>query len=770
MLGLRILIALLLISTVASAQVKQRIGTYGLESPRMQPDSGFRVPTVQVGIRDQRAGLDTAQLWYNKVDSTLEVYTGSQWIDAGGASQAALNPLMPVSDIYRNYVVNFHDSCFVDSTLVDVLPNETHYFNKGLVVKSTETGAFINSRLQFHNYGYLVNEIFSQRLLFQILDSSTRISIGIGIKNQGIANIAAPRDMYSFIEGYVNDTSLTKIYNYQESSGPFSVSNRGILIRRGDIVEITLTQKQDSCVFYYRNLTTNNSLSLTRLIPSTLSGSSSRMGFASIFLREGHYRLMNYTISIPTDFDYVFIGNSVTWGHSVDSIKKAFVNLLRTKTSAKINNTSKSAGCIYDYLSVRDNLNFRNKTVFLSGIMSVDPVPGRTDAQIKADYQTLVTRLKVKGNKIIHLDAIYRAAFLGSGGWPQIEALNRWLDTAYGGIDTIVHFTGFDNSYLYSDLIHPNNAGHQKALEQVVAKLPWLFEKDPLYFLPGVDTIYRKPGRDSIFYTIRGGAERAIRDSVGSGGGGSTWNAITDPTGDQALIFGAGESSTWTNSNTTEDLLTVNSSTMTTSSLVSLNSTSTALAAGNNLMELVMSGANGTNAITATAQRVSVTNTNGVSGTNIGTDYTVSGAPTANYSVRANAGINFSHNGGFITGDNGFTLTASGGTGIASALMGGSGINMSAGGVSIPVSGTNIVTIVGGGVYVGSPGSPDASAVLDAASTTKGFLPPRMTATQASAIASPAEGLLVYVTNTNGTFTSKGWWGWSGAAWEKLNN
>lgn len=64
----------------------------------------------------------------------------------------------------------------------------------------------------------------------------------------------------------------------------------------------------------------------------------------------------------------------------------------------------------------------------------------------------------------------------------------------------------------------------------------------------------------------------------------------------------------------------------------------------------------------------------------------------------------------------------------------------------------------------------DNSASLQITSTTKGFLPPRMTATQASAISSPAEGLLVYVTNTNGTFTSKGWWGYDGATWQKLNN
>lgn len=74
------------------------------------------------------------------------------------------------------------------------------------------------------------------------------------------------------------------------------------------------------------------------------------------------------------------------------------------------------------------------------------------------------------------------------------------------------------------------------------------------------------------------------------------------------------------------------------------------------------------------------------------------------------------------------------------------------------------------GVGIGNVSTVAASAQLEITSTTKGFLPPRMTATQASAISSPAEGLLVYVTDTNGTFTSKGWWGYNGTTWEKLNN
>jgi hypothetical protein len=75
-----------------------------------------------------------------------------------------------------------------------------------------------------------------------------------------------------------------------------------------------------------------------------------------------------------------------------------------------------------------------------------------------------------------------------------------------------------------------------------------------------------------------------------------------------------------------------------------------------------------------------------------------------------------------------------------------------------------------GNFGVGNGVTDISSAILSATSTTKGFLPPRMTGAQAEAITGPAEGLMVYANNGNGvTITSIGWWGFNGTTWVKLN-
>ena len=64
--------------------------------------------------------------------------------------------------------------------------------------------------------------------------------------------------------------------------------------------------------------------------------------------------------------------------------------------------------------------------------------------------------------------------------------------------------------------------------------------------------------------------------------------------------------------------------------------------------------------------------------------------------------------------------------------------------------------------------TPNTSAKLDVSSTTQGFAPPEMTDTQASAISTTTRKLIIYVTDTNGTFTSAGLWMWNGTTWKLI--
>jgi len=65
------------------------------------------------------------------------------------------------------------------------------------------------------------------------------------------------------------------------------------------------------------------------------------------------------------------------------------------------------------------------------------------------------------------------------------------------------------------------------------------------------------------------------------------------------------------------------------------------------------------------------------------------------------------------------------------------------------------------GLLLGAAGSPAASALLEMQSTTKGFLPPRMTTVQRLAIAAPATGLVVYDTDIDALFVFLGPLGWA---------
>jgi hypothetical protein len=111
---------------------------------------------------------------------------------------------------------------------------------------------------------------------------------------------------------------------------------------------------------------------------------------------------------------------------------------------------------------------------------------------------------------------------------------------------------------------------------------------------------------------------------------------------------------------------------------------------------------------------------------------------TTSFLVQDSAGANIFN----ITDDKGFNFNNGTISGL-NVLSGAGGVRFDSGGT------TGVIRMQGNQIGLGNNSTGDPSALLTLSSTTKGFLPPKMTTTQKNAIVSPVSGLIVYDTTLN---------------------
>ncbi|WP_430897617.1 MULTISPECIES: hypothetical protein [unclassified Paraflavitalea] len=93
---------------------------------------------------------------------------------------------------------------------------------------------------------------------------------------------------------------------------------------------------------------------------------------------------------------------------------------------------------------------------------------------------------------------------------------------------------------------------------------------------------------------------------------------------------------------------------------------------------------------------------------------------------------------------------------------------------------TGSVALANNRAFISAPGAnhgfgtltPNNKAIAEFSDTTRGILPTRMTAAQASALSlgTGEAGMYIYVSTTNGTFPAPGFYYWSGTAWVAFSN
>ena len=118
-----------------------------------------------------------------------------------------------------------------------------------------------------------------------------------------------------------------------------------------------------------------------------------------------------------------------------------------------------------------------------------------------------------------------------------------------------------------------------------------------------------------------------------------------------------------------------------------------------------------------------------------------SGSTTGNAATATTLATPRNINGVAFNGSADITVPAAAGT------LTGNTLNATVTSSSLTTVGTLTSATVNGKVIVGASSAASASAVLEASSTTQGFLPPRMTRVQRNAIVTPASGLTVWCSN-----------------------
>jgi hypothetical protein len=678
---------------------------------RLYRDNGDSSDFVIVGTGG--TAIDTTAAFVNNVtsinDSTIRVFIGATQTDlviTGGVGGAAISDHLIQTENFINYSIPFAPSSFTDSTLVSQLDGATtsYYFNKGLWLNGNYTGTIENSRLVAWNYGLIVNNKYTQKMIFKVGDSSSSLKIGIGVKSNQTSgnNINAT----AYLDVIIGDSANSYLHNTGYLNDQVK---SGVLINNGDYIELQFNHFEDSLVVYYRNLSNNNSGTVVRKVDWSSSTSyGSLYGYPTIYFAKGNAQLINFNIE-HEDYDVLVLGASVTAGARVDSIQYGYVNQLKKFTNAKIMNGARNAGYTRDYFNVKKELEIKNKTVILGATFSLGLYLGISDSVVKQEYIDFINQLRKGNNKIIHIDAAYRVSFLGPLGWAGIDAQNLWLDTTFAGIDSIVHLREaltYPGDYL--DGAHPNRVGNTKMADKILKDIPYLFELLPVRKTTEIlDSNYYKPlyQLDSTGEKVAGNWDQNLGQWRTSG-----TNIINKNTG--SVLIGA---------TTSAGVLTVESPSS--SVPLSLKSTSSA---GGVYMKVDNLGLG-----SGSASGVRFYN-NGVLGTQIYqlASTNITGASdlliqniVRNIQLVSNFGriqMNIGTAGGETSSKYNFTTT---------------------------------------GIGIGANITPDASASIDINKTNQGILINRLTTAERDAIASPAVGLMIYNTTDSAFnfYRSSGW-------------
>lgn len=807
----------------AHGQVKQSYPQYGGIWKRLQPDSAFKLPMAIVGIKDANAGLDTGQIRYDKTDSTAKVYTGSQWRSLGsdGGSGGGIGS-------FEDSVANVRDFGAVgDGSTEDsaafkaaLATGRDVYVPKGVykitaINLSPATGQTIfgdgeNTRIKTAQTDGAIFKVTNPNVKFMNLAfegsgktssipgwTTTTYQMGIWVQVQSTTITGCTFRKFNGRAVYIFHPSASYIMNNTVINNRFFQNTVGIESDYGADYLLIANNSLDSnyaCLVEGGNA---NVYYLGNQATQSTYGYYSRGGATHGSIIGGSFNHNTTGLRIPSGQQGMTITDTKFWfsdivlGSSDTVSRVSFYNCVvegSNVTLTKAKNNKWVGGYIYGSSAnviTGTGLTFENVITAPAGLNETYTKITSTDSSFTTKNGLNIGRGIYAPNlptgkklKQLYWDSgtVYVADSTGTGGGGGGSSAISSLTAAAGTNDI--------NNADYGQIWRWNTLGSGTGLTLSTNSTG---SSDAGHTLFGIDMQGANASSGQTTYAASFSNSHTGSTSTNIGLALQAYGA----TNNYALDLGVAGSNT--------GRMRLNGSAS--GSIV----IQPASAAGTYTLTLPTTDGNsgeflqtdGSGVLSWQPASGSGWGLTGTGATNSGTNY-LGTSDNISLAIRTNAterlridssgklirlyinntgdyythGLEFNAVGlggkGWINIDGSHNFYFSKGTGQLTGLYFSTWRNTSN-------SYTFTLDYQGAYTNAGTPlsagGAPsNASAIFEANSTTKGFLMPRMTATQAEAISSPAEGLLIYSTNgTGSTITSKGWWGWDGSAWVKLN-
>lgn len=342
------------------------------------------------------------------------------------------------------------------------------------------------------NLGRSLNPTCSEKHIHTIdfkitsIPSGTTYGIGVGVLGTN------PNDRRSYVLRCVttNDANQGKTFLDTAQGGATTFTNRKIsassfAVNQNDVLRLVVERSLSIIKWTFTNVTTGNTYSDSFTFSFAFATGLNvhvphSTGQFALFSFGGTFEVTNWNV-VSKDYNNpktLFIGDSITYGIFADDVKNRWATKCMGDTHNLYNVSGGGSDKTNEVITkIIELVNMKPKYAVLM-IGGNDYAFGVADATAKANYESIVLRLKSAGITVIHCLATPRNTL-------DLRAFNNYLLSKYGSTDVVIKSTynhlwdsatSFSMKAIYNsgDGVHPNALGHSVIANAVYQEVPYI--------------------------------------------------------------------------------------------------------------------------------------------------------------------------------------------------------------------------------------------------------------------------------------------------------